>query len=107
MKAKIIGVKVRKDIVSEFVVAVPEFELPLLQHANGSDVGDDDGVVSKVSDEDGVFEYESARQMFDAMSRKYGESVVNYVFGNFGEFAKALKAMDAALSKAKPAKAAE
>ena len=58
MKAKIIGVRVFKDITSEFVISVPEFELPLLQQANDSDVGDDEGRVSKISEDDGVFEYD-------------------------------------------------
>lgn len=107
MKAKIIGVRVFKDITSEFVISVPEFELPLLQQANDSDVGDDEGRVGKVSDDDGVFEYESERQMYDAMKAKYGDKVVDAVYGNYGEFAKALKAMDAALSKAKTTKTAE
>lgn len=104
MKAKIIGVRVFKDITSEFVISVPEFELPLLQQANDSDVGDDEGRVSKVSDDDGVFEYESERQMYDAMKSKYGEKVVDEVYGSYGEFSKALKVMDAAMSKSKPAK---
>ena len=104
MKAKIIGVRVFKDITSEFVISVPEFELPLLQQANDSDVGDDEGRVSKISEDDGVFEYDSERQMYDAMKAKYGDKVVDAVYGNYGEFAKALKAMNAALSKSKPAK---
>jgi len=102
MKAKFIQVEVSKDMVSVIPVTVPEYELPLLQYANGDDVGGDDSVgkVVKVGDTNQFFHYDNPRQVYEAMQQKYrstpeGKFVVDEVFGNFGMFAKALASMDA------------
>lgn len=101
MKAKFIQVEVSKDMVSVIPVVIPEYELPLLQYANGDDVGGDDGVgkVIKTGDTNQFFHYENPRQVYESMQQKYrstpdGKFVVDEVYGNYGNFAKALASMD-------------
>lgn len=101
MKAKFIQVEVSKDMVSVIPVVIPEYELPLLQYANGDDVGGDDGVgkVIKTGDTNQFFHYENPRQVYESMQQKYrstpdGKFVVDEVYGNYGKFAEALESMD-------------
>lgn len=101
MKAKFIQVEVSKDMVSVIPVVIPEYEFPLLQYANGDDVGGDGdvGKVIKTGDTNQFFHYENPRQVYESMQQKYrstpdGKFVVDEVYGNYGNFAKALTSMD-------------
>ncbi len=101
MKAKFIQVEVSKDMVSVIPVVIPEYEFPLLQYANGDDVGGDGdvGKVIKTGDTNQFFHYENPRQVYESMQQKYrstpdGKFVVDEVYGNYGNFAKALASMD-------------
>ena len=101
MKAKFIQVEVSKDMVSVIPVVIPEYEFPLLQYANGDDVGGDGdvGKVIKTGDTNQFFHYENPRQVYESMQQKYrstpdGKFVVDEVYGNYGNFAKALESMD-------------
>ena len=62
--------------------------------------GDGDvGKVIKTGDTNQFFHYENPRQVYESMQQKYrstpdGKFVVDEVYGNYGNFAKALASMD-------------